>query len=165
MSYLTGNKGSLQDLIVLIVVLLMLSISMIIGKVVFSSIDDTGIFDDSESATHIAGQMTEVVYPAMDIMFFITFIAGVLGAGLLAFAIRTHPAFYWVSFLFLTIVTLVSATLSNVWQTMMENATLNQHLVSSQMTAYVMDKLPIFIAGSGFIIMLIMYALNQSEGI
>lgn len=162
---LKNKEGSLQDLIILIVVLFTLAISLIIGKVVFSSINDSGIFEGSPTAEHIASQMEDNVYPAFDVMFFITFIAGVLGAGLLAFAIRTHPAFYWVSFIFLTIVTLVSATLSNVWQTLMENATLNQHLATSEITGYVMTNLPFFIVGSGFIIMLIMYALNQTDGI
>ena len=160
-----SKKGSMQDMMLLLIVVLVLGISTVITKTIFKNIGDTGIFDDAESAKEIKSDIEDNLFPTFDVMFFIIFIGGTLVAGLLAFQIRTHPAFFWVSAIFLTIITWLAAVFSNVWEAVYYHPGLAAGTGNDTMTVLIMNNLPLWIMGFGAAIMFIMYAINNSEGV
>lgn len=162
---LRGKKGSMQDIVILISVLLALAISALIMKTVFFGITDAGMFDGVATAEEISNDVTESLFPTFDTMFFIIFVGATLGIAFLAFQIRTHPAFFWISSIFLTIMVWLSAVMSNVWERVHDAAALSAGAVDEGMTVLIMSNLPLFIMGAGALIMLVMYAINKGEGL
>lgn len=162
---LRGKKGSMQDIVILISVLLALAISALIMKTVFFQIEDTGMFEDSAAAQEISDDVTDKLFPTFDTMFFIVFFGGILGISFLAFQLRTHPAFFWASSIFLTIMVWLAAVMSNVWERVHDASALALGTVDEGMTVLIMTNLPLFILGGGALIMLVMYAINKGEGL
>jgi hypothetical protein len=80
-----------------------------------------------------------------------------------AFRINDHPLFFWGSLLFLTVLIMVSAIYSNVYDDLTSDTTLNTSAAHFTIIDWFMDKLPTLILFVGIIMLVVMYSRTQSE--
>lgn len=156
---LNNKKGSLNDLIVWAVILLILGISILIG---FRMAADTNTHIQADpnipaNAKAVSAQMYGY-YPGVinNSFLFLTF--GLAFATLiLAALVRIHPVFIPFYIIGLVIVIIVSGILSNIYGGMAENATLAAQAAQLDKVGLVLDYLPWFVGVFGTILMVVMY--------
>jgi len=166
-----NKKGSFQDLMYLVYFALFMAIGIVISQWIFSGINDSGMFtqdfDVDNRSQQLADQFESNVFPAMDSMFLITFVAGFIIAGFMAFRLRSHPAFYWVYSIFLGVSVWLAAVMANIYTRFMEDSSeviadmgLSTHTV---MTTHIMENLVMYTLVLGVILMFILYSVNKQE--
>jgi len=156
-----NKKGAIQDLMYIGYFALLIALSTIIAQFVFSGINAGGLFDQQEESQALADQFEATVFPAMDSMFLITYVASFLFAAFLAWKIRAHPAFFWIYATFLAFAVWLSGIWSNIYEAVLEKS--NGLLVSSSLNVqdFIMGQLPLFTFGIGLILMFIMYGMGE----
>jgi len=155
----------LQDLLLIIVILLTLGITIIIGNLVFTKLSESGLTDnrnsgaDYHTARLIMNNTRDKVIPQFDVIFVGVLVAGILGAAILAFAVRSLPVFFIAGFVFIIIIIMISAIISNVYDEIADHAQLTEY--SSPFTAmeFVMSNLPLFILGGAVLISIVLYGM------
>ena len=92
------------------------------------------------------------------------FIALVLGLLITSWLIGANPLFMFVYFIIVTIGTLVSTILSNVWESITTDANLVGTLGVFPLTNHLLTNLPLYVAVVGVIGIIIMYAKPYMVG-
>lgn len=160
-----GKKGSLQDLLFLIVILLTLGITIIIASLVANKVDESSLFSDDTTGTNqskaraIYAKTIDSVVPKFDTIFVGTFIGGMLIIILLSFALKSPTAFFVLGFILTMVMVMLSGIISNVYDEVADNPALSS--VSSQFTAmeFIMSHLPTVILVAATIISIVIYGL------
>lgn len=167
MKLFKNKRGSIQDIILLIVFASVISIVAIIGfKVATEFNDQFGSMDNvptmaSDGTNQVTGYFTSVI----DNSFFIVIIAISLGTLALAALIRVHPVFIFFFIIALAVLIVVAMTMSNIYYEMASTTQLQAEADQLTFISTVMTYLPWFVAVLGTLVAIIMYKTRSQGGI
>jgi len=165
-----NKRGSIQDLILIGVILLFASITILIGFKIVSEFDDkfqsSSVISkfDTDSHARDASSTLKGYYPGVIDNTFLFLAVGLsLITIVLAALVRVHPMFIALYFIGLAIVIFVTAVFSNIYQKMAENVNLAAQADQLVFISHVMEYLPFIVGVFGFILMTIMYKTWRNE--
>ena len=165
-----NNKGSIQDLILIAVVLLFAAITILIGFKVMTEINDnlqtSSVLEtyDTDSHARTASSTLAGYFPGIiDNSFLLLAIGLAMITLVLAALVRVHPMFIALFFIGLLIVIFVSGVLSNIYQEMAATTQLSSQATQLVFISHILEYLPLFIGIFGFILMAVMYKLWKNE--
>lgn len=152
-----SSKGSISDLFILMVLLMAIGMMMFIG-----------IYLKDQIIPELQGMLgaeADTVLTTVDASFVIMdyaflFMAGFFGIAtvLLAFQIKTHPAWFFASLLIFAILMLVVPSISNIMQEMAQMPEYMQIGASLPMMSRIFEFYPTYFLVFGVIILIVMYA-------
>lgn len=154
-----NKKGSLVDIVYIIVVVFVFGVVILFGAKVLNSFNTevatiTGIPAEAISAnTKLEGHYGGV----MDNMTMFLLIGFGISALVMASMVRIHPAFFFIYFIMLIVVIVISAVMSNVYGEIAESSQLTGIADTMFMTGKILQFLPIIIGVFGTILSIIMY--------
>lgn len=157
------KKGSIQDVPYLLVILFALAISIFVGAKVWLEIDDSSLGDSQEKSSEIMSGFTHNVLPTWDYWMLIVFSLGTVVTAILAFLIRTHPAFFPASMIFLGIIVFVAYFISVAWGEFSEEDAFAEEMDRYPITNFIASNFAILTLLMGAIILIAMYAFNKIE--
>lgn len=158
------KKGSIQDLILISVVLLIFSVSILFGFKIYSEID-TKIqgssviegLDNGNYATSSSTTMKNHYTGIFDNIFLFLTVGLMVTMLVLAALVRVHPVFIALFFIVLLITIFLCGVLSNIYQEMAENTELTVEADQLDSISTIMTYLPFIVGTFGFILMLVMF--------
>jgi len=172
-----GNKGALTDLfvymaVIFIMVLFMVSMMFIANKTKAELLAKADILQgDSTSynATTLIektiGGVTNAYEPLkwISVMLMIGFALSIL---VTSFLVRTNPVFFIPYAIIVVVAVIISAPISNTYETLYNNPTLHSTFVGFFGASYIFSYLPIWIAVIGLLAGILMFVnVVRSEGI
>jgi hypothetical protein len=160
-----NKRGSIQDLIVIGIIVLFFSMVLLIGFMLTSKINDqiqsSSQFEAQGKAT--AAQITSYFPGIIDNMFLIFMVGMGLAALILASLVRVHWIFIVFFIILLIAIIFFSAIFSNIYQEMASNSEMITYADQLTFTSLIMSYLPLFVGVFGFIMMIIMYKMGGGE--
>jgi len=167
-----NKKASLQDLILIGVILLFGAITILIGYKVLTEFDNKfqtsaviAKFDTDNHARDSSATLKGYYPGVIDNTFLFLAIGLSIVTIVLAALVRVHPMFIAFYLIGLAIVIFVTAIFSNIYQKMAENANLAAQADQLVFISHIMEYLPFIVGVFGFILMLIMYKLWKNAEI
>lgn len=163
--FINGKRGFF-DIIYIIVTLFIVALTIIMANMFIHKFNEQALPVINKSSTVAAQIMVDVenkTAPQFDKIFFGVLIGGQLGVLLLAYKLRTSPAFYWLGVLFIMITIIPAVVLSNVYEEIETNSELAGYSNTYTVQSYVMDRLPLIIGAFGIITLIVTYAMGRSE--
>jgi len=159
------KKGSLDDLVYIIVILIFFGMGLlIIGK--WTDAFNTAIQsnDDIPVAGKTAvGQMNNLYGGVLDNGFLFLTVGLCLVALIFAMMVIIHPVFFVLYFIMLAVVVFVSGAVSNIYQTAAAEPTLAPIAAKLIWTSHILTYLPFIIGVIGFILAIVMYKNYQQR--
>jgi len=159
-----NKKGSLQDLILIGVILLFASITILLGFKIMTEIDSqiqsSGVIDDYDTGSHAqtASSTLKGYYPGViDNTFLFLAIGLSMVTLILAALVRIHPMFIALFLIGLLIVIFVTGIFSNIYQEMAANSQLATEAAQLIFISHIMEYLPFIVGIIGFVLMVVMY--------
>ena len=154
-----GKKGSIQDIILIGVILLFAAVVILIGFKVTSEINDTVQASSLITANGKAASTTLTgFYPGViDNSFLLLTIGLTIGSLILASLVRIHPIFIPVFIIALIFIIFLAGILSNIYQGMAENENLIAQADQLTFISKILNYLPIFVGVIGTIMMIVLY--------
>jgi len=167
-----NKRGSLQDLILIAVILLFGSVTILIGFKVVSEIDDnlqtSSVMAkfDTDNRARDASTTIRGFYPGIiDNSFLFLTIGLAMITLVLAALVRVHPMFIALYFIGLLIVVFVCGVLSNIYQEMAAATQLSAQASELIFISHILEFLPLIVGIFGFVLMAMMYKLwRNAEG-
>ena len=126
-------------------------------------IDDSSLGDSQEKSKEIMSGFTHNVLPTWDYWMLIVFALGTVITAILAFLIRTHPAFFPASMIFLGIIVFVAHFISVAWLEFAEHNQFTDEVARYPITNFIASNFAILTLIMGAIILVTMYAFNKLE--
>ena len=160
-----NKKGSIQDLIFIIVVALVFSFFLLIGyKITDEFNTKIQARTDMDSYGKTAVSTINNHFPGiMNNMFLFVIVGLAITTIILASLIKTHPIFLVFFIVALILVIFFAAIYSNVYQTMASNSALSSQANKMTIPAFVMNYLPFIIGIFGIILAIVMYKTWSNE--
>lgn len=162
-----NKKGFVQGFAIIIATLFALVLVIGINKIIFTSMDEQGVFTDAPEAQAIADEFIGSVYPAMDNLFLGVFIASfIFLAGLiLALGQTTSRVFFAIAILLVVpIILLISAVFSNMADQIGDNAEFASAEANNGIKqTTIMDNLPLFVFGMISLVLVFSYAIARGS--
>ncbi len=163
-----SKRGSLRDLLVVGVILLFFAIVMLIGYVFMSNINDQvqtmSVFDTVPNARAATTSLTDVYTGPIDAGFMFLTIGAAIATLVLAALVRIHPIFIIFYIIGLTVVIIMSAILSNIYQEIAANPNVSAYAADFTFIPLVMNSLPFVIGIFGTLLAIVSYktwSVNQ----
>ena len=158
------KRGSLQDLILVMVILLSLAITIIFSALITREIQNSGMFDDRGTVNHsraraIFGITRDRVLPTFDNIFIGTLVAGMLGVVILSFAVRSLPVFFVTGFVFITVLMLLAPILANVYDAVATHPLLVADADDFTAIDFVFSNFPLIILAAAVLVSITIYGL------
>lgn len=165
-----NKKGSLQDIIMIAVLLLVFSMGILIVAKISNEIN-TKIQDSSTisrltgaaDAKNAMGNINSLFPGVIDNSFLFLAIGLAVVAIVLAMLVAFHPVFFFFYFIMLIIVIFISGIFSNIYQQMAETAALSATADQLIFISHIMTYLPFFVGILGFLLSIIMYKTYQER--
>ena len=164
------KKGSIQDLVFVMVVVIVFAVILIIG---FKISDEWNTaFSNSASVQKIdtdsraRGAMNSInnMYPGViDNSFMLLIIGLCIVALALAMMVRVHPVFFVFFIIVLVIVVFLGGALSNIYLEIANQEEMSSIADRLNFTSNLMKLLPLIIGVMGFVLAIVMYKSWQSE--
>ena len=138
-----GKKGFL-DLFIVLIILIGLAIAILTFYMIISKVSDNmiPILDNPTSTTIL--EQSESTIQNMDY----TYVIAYLGLGIFIVIsmvfIRSHPIFLFISLVLLVVLILVSAVMTNTYETLIGEGEFNSSASHFPIINYTMGKLPLF---------------------
>jgi hypothetical protein len=158
-----NRKGNIPDLVFIVVIMFTFAIMVFLGFKVYSAYSDQ-VMDNEYFNTTTGVAIDEAAYrtlAVLDYAYIFLFLGLILSTIILGFQIRTHPVFFFLSFLALIVVTIVSAQFSNIFSTFTESPEIASITSNYIIISYIMGNLPMFIVFAGIAIMVVFYAKDK----
>lgn len=159
-----GKRGSLQDLVLVMGILLTVAITIVVAALIVREIQESEMFDDRNDVNYhrarvIYNTTLNRVVPQFDNIFLGVFVAGMLGTVILGFAVRSFPIFLGAAFVFTAVLVMVAAILSNVYDEIADHPNLIGD--SAQFTAieFIFSNFPLVILGAAVLVSVAIYGL------
>lgn len=157
-----NKKGSLQDIILMGIVLLFFSITVLVGLKIASEFRDnmnnSGTFDGSDAVVHVGDTVTKYTRAIDNMFLFLVFFMGIVTL-ILAALIRVHPIFIPLFFIGLVMTIFLAAVFANVYQSVSANAQLAGITATLPFMNNIMLILPVIVGIFGLIMMFVLYKL------
>ncbi len=156
-----NRRGSLQDIILMGVVLLFFGVVLLIGSRVMGAFDDQiQAHADIPARAKTASTSLNADYGgAMDYGFLLLAVGLGIATLILAALVRIHPVFIPLFFIGLVIVIFLCGVFSNIYQEMAEDSNLTAYADELTFTSHILEYLPLIVAIFGILLMLVMYKL------
>jgi len=160
-----NKRGSLDDLVWIIGVLLVFSLMILIfakfTDEVNTKVQDMDIIPTSGKTA--VSQMNDLYGGVIDNSFLLLTVGLAIVALIFAFLVVIHPIFFVFYFIFLTIIIFVSGAVSNIYQSAAAEPALASIAAKLTMTSHIMTYLPFIIGVFGFLIAIVMYKTWQER--
>tara|TARA_R100000656_G_scaffold114808_1_gene87300 strand:+ start:7683 stop:8213 length:531 start_codon:yes stop_codon:yes gene_type:complete len=156
-----GKKGSLQDIMLVIGIILFFAVVVLFGFKVSSAYNDQiqimdDIPDDAKAASEtLTGHYSGVV----DNMFLVLTVGLAIATLIMAALVRIHPIFIPLFFIALMLTVFLAGVASDIYQGIAANTNLASLAEELVFISTVLEFLPIFIGVFGLILMVVMYKL------
>jgi len=155
-------KGTILDLVFIMVILGISVVGLIIASEVYSQLDDSGAFGTTDAA--VAAQRG--VESTFDVLNYgmVLILAGLLISTIIgAIMIRTHPIFFIVSIIMLIIVVVASAPVTNAIMGIATSGDLADDAAQYGIATQVVGNMPAIFVVAGFVIIIALYAKPRGE--
>ncbi len=161
-----NKRGSLQDLIVVMAILLALGITIILGSLVMREISVSGLLDDRNGVDQIRArlifnQSLNRVVPQFDNIFVAVVVAGILGTVVLGFATRSLPVFFVAGFVFTIVLVLLAGIYSNIYDAVADHPRLIADSENFTAMEFIFANFPLVILGGAVIVAVTIYGLSR----
>lgn len=166
-----NKRGNVFGIFVIIAVIFVVIVSIYIAKIIFNEFSDAieGVeaFNVTGStAMNITDTVQDSVFATFPNMLLIILIGLMIFFAIVAFQLRTHPAFFPITaFVVLPVGILVASIIQNVHQQMLDVSTAIAGVSDSVVYGTIMNQLPLFVFGFGVILLVVTYGLNKAEGL
>jgi hypothetical protein len=156
-----GKKGSLQDIMFIIGVLLFFGMIILFGFRISSAYDDQiqGMSEIPDNAKAASSSLTGQYTGILDNVFLLLTIGLAIVSLILAGMVRVHPVFIPIFFIILLITIFVAGVASNIFQSIASNSNMVGYASQLTFTSTVLEYLPLFIGVFGTLLMVVMYKL------
>jgi len=160
-----GKKGSLQDIMFIIGLVLFFGIVVLIGFRVTSAYNDNiqGMSIMPQEAKDASTSLTNHYPGIIDNMFLILTMGLCIITLILAAMVRVSPLFIPIFFIVEIITIFVAGIASNIYQDVASNSNLVEYSNQLVIISTVLGYLPLFIGVFGIILMVVMYKLWSME--
>jgi len=160
-----GKKGSIQDLIMIAVVLLVFSVVILIGFRLSSSMNEEIQASDKldQRGKDSFASINNMFPGVVDNSFMFLLIGLSIGAIVLAAMVRIHPIFIALFIIVWVIIIFLSAVFSNIYQEMASNPQMADLAAQLTFTNQIMTTLPWIIAIIGGLLAIIMYKVYKND--
>lgn len=157
-----NKRGSVVDLLYVLLAMFVLAIVVVIGYTMFSGITTelTNQFPDSTTATKTATTLPNM-YLAYNTLFMVIFVFGMLAALVSALFVQTHPVFGVVSIILMILFTFFAAVLSNAYQDFEATSTDAQRF---NMVSYFWAHAPKIMLLGLVLVIIVLYAKTRQGG-
>jgi hypothetical protein len=161
-----GKKGSILDLILIMVVVLTVAIVSILGYHILNQFDaqtEDFFAEGSNVSSHAITKGKQAILGLDKVMIFIMValtIAVVLGA----FMLQTNPAFFIISIILLIITLVISAQITNIFEEIISTPQLENASSGFPVTQHLMANYPFYLLILGAIIIIALYARGRIGG-
>ena len=158
-----NKKGSAQDLIMIMVILLVFAVvTLVMFKVTGSFKDQIATMPDIPAeATASTAQLTGVFSTSMDSVFLLLTIGLAIVALVLASMVKVHPIFIVFFLLAWLIIIFLSGVVSNIYAAMAESPALATEAAQLTFISTIMNYLPVIIAVIGILMMIVMHKMGD----
>ena len=140
-----NRRASIQDIFYVIVVILFFGITVFMGHIVLTKIQQTGstITASAEGAHALSRGVTAV--ESWDSIFTFVVLISVLASIAAAWFIRSHPMFFVFAILMLVLMLVVAAAISGAWTRFTaSNADVSSLTATFPKISFILDHLPLF---------------------
>lgn len=151
------KKASVEGLFVIVIILFMFGIASIIGVKMYDEFSQTQLVQNNTKANEsFTGGVQQGINLTDNLVLFIivTFFIMMLA---LASTIKASPAFFVITFIVFSIVLLLSVVISNSYVQFENSTAFTGMSVELDKTNHLMQYLPFYIGGFGFIILIVIY--------
>lgn len=157
--WLRNKRGSLQDVVLVGMFLLVFAIMILISFKVLSEINTKFQASDLVTAEGKAAsnELTGFFPTVIDNSFLLFAVGLAIVVMILAFMVRIHPIFIPFFFLGLVVLVFVSGIFSNIYQELAATTELISIANQLTFTTNVLTYLPMFVAVVGTLLMIVMY--------
>lgn len=153
------KKGSLQDVIFIAGVMLVISISLLVGFKMTDSFNEQvqGLDIVPDDAKESMAQFNGYYPSVMDSAVLFVLVGLIIVALIFAFLIRVHPVFIVFYLILLVVIVFISAIFSNIYEQVSQDPNMIAQASQLTFTSNIMNFLPFIIGIVGFIIAIVMF--------
>lgn len=156
---ISGCKGSIIDVLPLILLVFIFAISAVVGFLIYDGMKDNGFFTILNASAPMEDGFDRA-FVAMDWMVGFLFFGAAISSLVGAILIRSHPAFFFLSIVVLIIETLISVVFSDIWFVFITGTGMAGALANFQVADWVLSYLPVSTLVVALVMGVIMYAVN-----
>lgn len=161
-----NKRGAIADVGFMICALLSIAIVLLTLFKVQDGLRDSGLANNVPEAVEAQNKILDKAYPMWDYITLVVFLGLSFVSGLLAFRLRTHPAFFPFALMALILILVfVSPSATRVYEGMADSPVFSGDLGTFPVTDFIMRNLTKLAALTGVIILGATYALNRQEGV
>ena len=160
-----GKKGSLLDLVYIVLFVFFFSFSILIGYKIADAVNTKAqaMSDMSTEGKTAVGKLPGYYSTIMDNGFLFFTIGIAIVTFILAALVRVHPIFIPLYIIGLAFVVFLSAIFSNAYEAFAESSELSSLSANLTLINYIMTYLPFIVGIFGTILMVIMYKTWRAE--
>jgi hypothetical protein len=162
-----NKKGFMGDYAFYFVYIFVMAIVVIVVYMAISQFNDgwqagTGIDSSSKSLVSSATSRFLATWNWLIVLLLLGILISVI---ILAFAIRSHPAFAMLAFLVLVVLGGVSVYLANAFYSFASSDGISTYANQFSLVPFIMNNLPYFVVAFGFVFIIVLYAKSRSQSI
>ena len=160
-----GKKGSLQDIMFVIGIVLFFGVVVLFGYRIASAYDDNiqGMAIIPQEAKDSSSTLTGHYSGIVDNMFIVLTVGLCIATLILAAMVRVHVIFVPIFFIIWIITIFVAGIASDIYQSVAANSQLVGYAGNLTFISLVLEYLPLFIGIFGIILMVVMYKIWSME--
>lgn len=156
-----NKRGTARDVILIGVLVFIIAVGMFVIYFAMTTTVNklvTAPVINESNATVTAFQGVNNVTSKLDYVVFAVFIGLVLALIITSWFVGGEPIFMFIYFIFVVIAVIVSAILSNVWETLVNKAAFGATLAAFPITNQLLTNFPLYVGIVGFIGVVAMFA-------
>jgi hypothetical protein len=157
-------KGSMMDIIIMGVTLLVLAISILVASLVMGNFQASTVDTLTTAGAQAALTQGAVAVNTFNYGFIVIAIGLGLGGLIFAWLVPTHPIFIIVSVIMLLIGVVVLPVLSNAFETVSTDATMSTATSNFPLMVVFMSNLPLIGTVFGVLMIIVLYTRYQNSG-
>jgi len=155
-----NKKGTIFDMFFVVIFLVVIAFVAVVALNLWNEVSeelDPHLSPEGQAAMARA----DVFLQGYDYVIVFLFIGFYLAALIGAFMIDTHPALFFLSLLFLIVLGVVAAQLSNMWGEIGNVTALETEVSAFPMTDHLLRNLPLISVALGMILLIVLYMKTQ----
>ena len=161
-----GKKANVQDLVVIVIIIFVLTVTaLIVGKVVFSfnaQVQKMNNDNIPQEAKDISQSLTNKTPTILDTFIFLITCVVFLVSLISCWFIDVHPVFFVVSIIILIIVLVIAGVIQNANEAMLSADGLSDIAIHFPLTIFIGQNLFKIVTAMGFLLISALYAKSRS---
>lgn len=149
-----------------VVILFVIGLSLITTFIVWEGFDDGLQASDNINASikTFFTEQKDSFTNVWDYTFLTLFVAGLLGALILTWAVRSNPALFFFILMVVVVIAALAGYMSNAYATLTEDATFGAASLNFPITDFILDNYLVFMLSSMFLMLIVFFAKPNDEG-